>query len=264
MGAWAPGLVEVDSGARIWWQVASFETGAELTLDVVWRDRSGNRMRTSKRYTTASAALATGGILTVGPGWLERVTVRASDSGTTQRSQWTRVIVGPFDGGQVAPELVLLEGMIGSSGLISWPGLGPRDVMADGWFPFVINVTQPAAGAQWTYTFSGFGAVQLQTVVGKFAADANVATRIPMVSLFLGSNRIVRSPIGQGISATATKFCSWSIRTGTSISNGSQVAGPLVFETVLNGYKVESEVENMQSGDQWTDVYLIGRARMNV
>jgi len=262
-----PGITErvmLDSGARLLWQVSAWESGAGVECRAVWRDTSGNRARTKASYTTSSVGINTAGTLSVGPGVLERVIVRATDSGITQRGVWTRVSVGPFDAGVALPELVLLEGVIGASGMISWPMSGPRDAAPDGSFPFVVSVSAPAAGAQWSYTPSGWEMVQLQTVAAKFVASATVATRIPIVTLFSGANRVCRSPIGNGITANATKLCSWSIRTGAAISNGSQLAGPLVFESVLAGYTVQSEVESVQAGDQWSDIYLIGRGRLNV
>jgi hypothetical protein len=124
------------------------------------------------------------------------------------------------------------------------------------------TLIDPGLGNQWSYSFSGPGATNLYQVLlvavrCVLVTDATVKNRYPGLNFSIGGRVfLLHSP--NAITAGLTRTLVWMVgesyiqTAGTTVENMT-----LPFPIVLNsGDTLNSDIANMQAGDQLTLIYL--------
>lgn len=119
-----------------------------------------------------------------------------------------------------------------------------------------VQVTQPAAGAEFSLTAPGQGLWRIVSLRAQFVASAAVATRIP--SLILGTSDGGVAEFGSTGTITAGQTHRYSSFSGSPNMAGAGNLHLWAFPTdgalLLPGWTLTSSTEAIDVGDQWSIV----------
>lgn len=122
----------------------------------------------------------------------------------------------------------------------------------------VERIANPAAGTDWTVTVRPGTTWLLFSVFARMVADANVATRIPVIQISDGSQAWFRRSLSTGQTASQTIDYSWASGLGVDLLGNAVNSVPLPTPPLpLPGGTIISVVTtNIQVGDQWSRLGL--------
>lgn len=123
--------------------------------------------------------------------------------------------------------------------------------------PRVIQVNQPAAGADWTYIHSGPSWFLLRSVVAQLATAVAVATRVARLQLTYQSVLAAQLPPSATQAASLTVVYNTSTAGISSSDAATALWGLPEYLILKDGMKLTSNTTALQAADQWTAVALL-------
>lgn len=238
---------------------------------------------------SASGGFGTGFTVTTA-GWLQSATTLITTGGFAQGSDYANLYVlssMPTGGGTsgcvntlVGTQIgmLLMGAPTGSSYPVSFVGTTstPVSPWAIPGFTSIVNIGNPAAGVDWSFTIGGLGAGgggSRTCVLGAFAtltAGVGVANRTAMLQfVFNGGTGTPQLDYIAGTAQTASQIVNYSFSPGANatslnttgstffqivpINNGT----PICFNAGLSTPAIRSNTTNIQAADQWSNVGLI-------
>lgn len=129
---------------------------------------------------------------------------------------------------------------------------------AHGWQDRLL-IPQPAAGQVWSYQVDGRYSERLVSVRWTLTASAVVANRFPLLQLLDQNNVVVAERWGGG-TITASQAISVNLAEDMTIQSnygGNSVFGPLPALMTPPGYTWKATCQNIDAGDQQSNIVLI-------
>jgi hypothetical protein len=134
-------------------------------------------------------------------------------------------------------------------------------IAADNWTdPAVrtIQITKPAAGAEFTQTVPGQSTWALVAICAQLVTSATVASRVPSLTFTDGTNTVAQVPVGANVTASLTTRVTW-MADGASTS-ASLLGTSLIVNTpklILSpGWTVASSTAAIDTADQYQNIVL--------
>lgn len=147
---------------------------------------------------------------------------------------------------------VLTSGTLDLVSPIGWPG-GPMKLSTEGvgWMrQFAIG--DPAAGAEWTNTFTGSIRVKIRSVRFQLVTDATVANRFPRVEFVIGATVLWRSHPHDAQIASETRDYNFALQGEYVQAVGQNEHQNFLPDMYLeNGMVVRSSTVGLQAGDNY-------------
>lgn len=145
-----------------------------------------------------------------------------------------------------------------------WPGLGRPVTLGQAqlgnvWerMPYQAAISNPAAGAEWSNSFSGQGIRMLACVCARLVTSATVATRQVGIEVVNGGNGLQWFAIAdntQQASKTADYCFAQFIKDTSDTGTNPRLTSPLPQAAILSGSTLRSRTLNLQAGDQWSNI----------
>lgn len=121
----------------------------------------------------------------------------------------------------------------------------------------VIQITNPAAGAEFSYTVPANTRLQILSFRGLFTTDGNAANRNVRATFDDGTNIFASFPMGNGnLTASKTDTISLFPDAVSFFSDGGITTIPLPNVILLPGYRFKSSTTAIQVGDQWSALWF--------
>lgn len=223
--------------------------------------RVGPGVITTDRFTVNyTAALRNNQVTSIQlqEGYLLSLGVQASVA--LQRGQTSVRITlnrGPGAGIISSVAQVLLSDYLYVGQPAGWPGGRQQQGTESTGFLHSLQVTNPAAGADWTFTVPNQSRMRVTSFNANFTASAAVANRQVTVSVDDGANIYWQHDVAVNITAGQAGSI---FGTGTNATTG---ANPLLLSVVLPpnlnlpaGHRIRSNTVNIQAGDQWSAIWF--------
>lgn len=122
----------------------------------------------------------------------------------------------------------------------------------------VVSVSNPAAGADFSYTVPTGSFYRLIAVNYTLTTDANVANRLGRVRVKRGTPTIAVAAGAAVVAAGSTRVYFWNLGTVANTVTATSDISPLVgFPTLVAGDVIDSFLLNKQVGDQLSTVTLV-------
>ena len=199
------------------------------------------------------------GVLTLPEGYLLSVAAISANTpnlGTVFVRAFLQQRAGP--GGAIQPAMILFAGYCTKFQPIGWPG-GRFAYPAEG--PGSVQetiVAQPAAGADWSYTFPAIGRYRVQQMCATFVTSAAAGNRIPRIQVF-GYSGVVTwwaGPQAFVVPSASVKVNAASTCITTTV-DGSSIHLPLPSPLIMgSGEILQVSTTGLQAGDQWSSIVL--------
>lgn len=152
----------------------------------------------------------------------------------------------------------LVAGYVTQAKGLSWPNTNLGELVPAHGGTNSIQVTAPAAGAEWTHTVSANRIWHIRSITCTMVADANVATRtLTITATHLGTSNIQGAAnFTQAANETRTYTLAAGLGVGPSAAF-NKIFGALPIDFWLAGEDViASETNNIQVGDQYSVIAL--------
>lgn len=131
---------------------------------------------------------------------------------------------------------------------------GDRDPALLGVASTVVNLANPAAGADWVNA-PGAGK-NLLVVRARLVTSATVANRLPQLQIVSGVNALWVSPALPAQTAGLTLDYFWYPGAPTSTAVSGQMYAPMPTVPLGAGWTVGTSTAGLQAGDQWSFLLL--------
>lgn len=122
----------------------------------------------------------------------------------------------------------------------------------------VVNVANPAAGADWSVAVPSGVMWRLTTGVATLTTSAAVANRLPGLSFVTSDGMIYRSPddnaIGANVVANRVYVCNGVNAQTVNNNSWSEVAVPDMW--IPSGTLISSNTTAIDVADQWSNIHL--------
>src|SRR5271157_90653 len=137
-------------------------------------------------------------------------------------------------------------------GRVSYPTEGPGAIVE-------ILVGNPAAGADWTYSFNGQTRARIQSVGARLVTSATAGNRMARIQIVSSGGTIVWSaPPQQVLAASLTAQFSAAPAQVTSVVDTLTLVSPLPSPAILAPNEtLRVSTLNIQAGDQWSNIVIV-------
>ncbi len=238
---------------------ANTVAGAQLVLSGRFqRPTDTSSIPFVQTFTPTSNGAANRFVLPLGEGTLLNLVARTPSDGVTRGRFYLRVDV--LRGAQGIGEILgtLISGYVTTPAGRAWPGTPLQDPLEGPGAIIRYTAADPGFGVNPSLVMPTERRWRLMAVRGEFATSATVATRVPLLSINTGGQRVADVPqIGnQGAGA----FLGYQWAPGLSIPNSSGIGaqwGPLPSDLYLNSSaglppEITMFTANLQAGDHWS------------
>lgn len=123
--------------------------------------------------------------------------------------------------------------------------------------------TQPAAGANFSFSMDSFWIQVLKTIRFQLVTDANAANRVVTVDYVDGNNSVIVSN-GPGLTMSASDTRTFQGKTNmgfsdwtTTSSDSTPIYFPIEPLMLVGSWKVQINVANKQAGDQLSAIRMM-------
>jgi hypothetical protein len=190
-------------------------------------------------------------------GFLLDLTVSTPTAGC--RVGQTFVVVSIIRGyaANAIPSRTIVSNYVNTGNSIGWPE-GPNQQSVQGvGVPRSINVSNPAAGSDWSLTVPTGARWLIQSVTANFLASATVANRRigiwlfdALSNTFFQGSDVAPTTAGQGKSVSAAGGL-----TNYNTAAATQIGLPDVA-SYLQGFSIQTVTNAIQVGDLWSSIYV--------
>lgn len=122
----------------------------------------------------------------------------------------------------------------------------------------VQTVVQPAAGADWTFTYTGPPNRLLIGAQAQFVTSAAVANRVPLINIRDGAGNFICS-VSASAAQTATTTQKYNLMPGGSPNLfGGRAIIPMPYNLAVgNGWTIGTSTSAIDVADQWSLITVI-------
>jgi len=259
-----PSNLYVDAPGGVIWSVWNSATGVTLTLTIRMIDENGS-VQESMYFTmspTSDRALNTKN-MSIGGGYILSAMVSVTGGTVNSRGQcWTTLQLADARANPTfIPIQTFLSDYVTNGSNPSWPGGFIRQSTEGAGYINIINVSNPAAGVDWTYTVPAHCLQSIKGIFAFFQTSAAVGNRVmqfqlnsPYDAISSTSNNVAAStqahfiaePWGWNPSPAALVF-----------ENVQQEYLSMIFPLFLiPGDTLISNTNNIAAADQWTHIII--------
>lgn len=184
--------------------------------------------------------------------------VHCRDAGVPDGSCYIRLtLVNDISGGFYPNRKVLSEGYISTYASVGYGSAQVNGAPTDHYYVDNIAITQPAAGANFSYVCPDYTRLNILNLMGTLTNDANVATRRPIFTLTRPSAGTHQFRQGQDQTAGQTAhYCLNQTNSSYGLINPNASNGMLPILFLEPGCTIASAVNSIQVGDQWSNISL--------
>lgn len=161
----------------------------------------------------------------------------------------------PYSGGATGQPAEMQPGEFDAA-VCTPPLFGQTNAQGRG-VPRVIQVQQPAAGADWKYVHSGPSWFIPTCIVAQLVTSATVANRAPRIFITFRSVVCAIFPPGAVVAATQTVIVSASDAGGSAADPGVVTVELPDNIIIADGMTLQSSTNNLQVGDQYSNVGIL-------
>jgi hypothetical protein len=235
-------------------RLRSFNSAAGVTLALEGRllrpDGSCDPMSSPHQPTTDRSAVVT--VHSLGPGWIQHVSVRASAGSPRVGECFVVVELVRGQAGAMQPLGVILQGYVTDTSGLAWPGASALSSAAGPGVIRSIAGADPAAGAEFSETVPTNARWRLLGVDVALVTDATAANRTQR--LIIDDGATIVAEITPAVAQTAT--LTWRYSYARNVQRGVDPGGtlinaPLPDAWLMGGYRVRSATTNLQAGDNY-------------
>lgn len=124
--------------------------------------------------------------------------------------------------------------------------------------PISVDVANPAAGADWSYTLPANFAYKLQSVFATITTSGVSGTRIPRLSISDGAgNLLARIQVAGGTAGSLTHNYVWMLGVVSTTTSAELHKSMALCNMILSaGWVIEVATDLIQAGDQWSNIQL--------
>lgn len=194
-------------------------------------------------------------------GFIESICVSNLGAGLEDGACFVCIALQRTSAASVAPHTILAQGFVTNELSVSWPpspvrGVGGASGSAYS-TPNSVGVSNPAAGADWTYTVPAGATYRLVSAFATLATSASVANRVPELIIDDGthslSGSLMASPQTAGVTDTYTWGSGLPLSAALSAANTAPLPQSL---TLAAGWRVRTSTSGIQAADQWSTIRL--------
>ena len=152
----------------------------------------------------------------------------------------------------------LFQGYLSSTRKLSWPPGLLEDPLDGQGYLYDFQVSTPSAGSQWNQQVPSFARWRVASIVAELDTSATVANRFPGIQWTNDHLAVIFSPMSN-LTETAgnSQVYTWARRGTADVITGTLSTVGLDLPLMLRaGGGIQSQVQNMQSGDQWKNIYM--------
>jgi hypothetical protein len=204
----------------------------------------------------AAQTLVLSTVIDLAEGYLLSISARATSTGqrgiTFAAAQLTR-----FPGGTLIHSQVLFADYVTLFRSAGWPGGRYLSSIEGPGFITSVNVANPAAGADWTFTASAAVRFRVVSVNAQLLTSAAVANRIPRMLIDDGANIVSNGAPNQIVPASTTSQVTGTTTVTSAGANIPDVLCSIPGNAILKpGWRLRSNTVNIQAADQWSNIWL--------
>lgn len=158
----------------------------------------------------------------------------------------------------------LVSGQPSSFRSISWPGVPPINSVDGAWQPGQLEVANPGAGLDLTYTLLTYEMFHCKAIYFQFVTDANVANRTIRIYYDFGSTASEVVAAMASIVQTAGVTLNYAFYVGGPTDKVITLTGTDLYTGVLadiplpGGSRLRIDTEGNQVGDVLSNINLLG------
>lgn len=153
--------------------------------------------------------------------------------------------------------LNLLQGYPSLTDTLSWPQAPPVKSIDGRALANVVNVTAPAAGADFVVTVPAGVNWLLRSVRVQLVTSVAVANRFPTLRLDDGAGHIFADlPAGAAIAASLTNQITWANGLTNAVVNTANIGGLPTECRLPGGFRILTVTANIQAADQYSAMAL--------
>jgi hypothetical protein len=243
-------------------KVYTAATTSGLTLNARMITPHGRVNYTTESLDGASINTLTTSIFGLTEGFLLSLSVSNLGGGLSDQACYVSVGLQYGNASSQAPHTVLAQGFVSNLFTVDWPPLTIRGANGSGMSQFVtplsIGVSNPSAGADWSYTIPSGTTYQLVAAQATFTPSSTAGNRFPGLILDDGSHAFCTTGALVADTASTAVVRSWFAGANDLTSLASPECTPIPPELLLGpGYRVRSNTSGILSGDQWSAIRLL-------
>lgn len=199
-------------------------------------------------------------VRSLGPGWIQNVTVQSSGNVVAYGYCYARVRILRGLTSIAVPLATLCAGNVTIQQPIAFPGGSIRSTHDGPGGLRSITGTDPAAGLEISETVPGGARWQLNALFASFVTDATVANRVPRLIIDDGTNTVFASdpPAAQTASLTIQYVTGAGIQR-TAIGSLIPFWALPTDLVLLAGYRIRTATAAIVAGDNWGAPQLLVR-----
>lgn len=250
---------------------AVYVTQDDVILVKVWSPGVASAVNVSIRMQTPDGSVApafyTYNLSTVGAtpaqqvieafeGFLLSATVETPGAPYGQCYVQLQIVRGRGTGDQTAGQL-LCAGYPGAGAAIGFPQTPATSPVAGAGLTAATTVSNPAAGADWTYTVPAGLQQTLISVRAVLTTSATVANRFPVLRITSPTGQILAdvSALAAQTAGTTITYVWMAGAPANNVNNVQQMALPSGLR-LLGGSTIQTITSGIQAGDQWSAITI--------
>jgi hypothetical protein len=214
----------------------------------------------TQTLTVAAGASSTQVAIALQEGYLLSLAITGTQA-TARGQTFCRAYIGR--GSQTAylsgVTALLISDYVSRGHAAGWPyGVTKHPLEGPGYVSS-INLSNPAAGADWSYYFPNYTQQRLQLASAQLTTSATAGSRNVRVRLKDGVGNVIwLSQAQQSLPASTTNRLAIGSASSSSIIDTTTILCPIPAGLILPpGATVETSTLNIQSGDQWAAIYIL-------
>ncbi len=239
------------------------EASLTIRIQITAKNFEGNIITTNNTFTLSAANAKEKTSIRLGYDFLLSVVISGNDAADSLGTMYVQCYLqnGVFDSNNPR-QLTLIEGYVASAHSLCWPPPQNGLLGLDPWVPKIITISNPAAGADFSYTIPDYTQLELLYVSYLLTADATVTNRRPGILFSDGTTSLKPYYSTTQITANQARTLSFFLFGHTNTSSFSNnIYTSLPYTLLLSGWTIESTTNTIQAGDQISAIQLYVRQR---
>lgn len=238
--------------------------GVDLFVRAQLMDDYGNVVPVTEFISTpASLASTASKSIRLAEGWLVSVSA-VLDAVELPGAGWAIVELVRDETATGQASINLVSGQPSSFRSISWPGVPPINSVDGAWQPGQLEVANPGAGLDLTYTLLTYEMFHCKAIYFQFVTDANVANRTIRIYYDFGStaSEIVAAissiPQTAGITLNYAFWVGGYADANITLTGADLHVGILADVPLPGGSRLRIDTEGNQVGDVLSNINMLG------